>query len=80
VGDVLHISKAGHIIIKTRMKLFPGTLLYDGSGRAVGTVIDIIGPVAAPFIVAKPLIPDADKLVGGVLYVRDKDLVPRGRR
>lgn len=80
VGKVLHISKAGRIIVKSRMKLFPGTLLYDVSGRAVGIVIDLIGPVAAPFVVAKPLVPNADKLVGGSLYVRDRDVSPRGRR
>ncbi|MDI9619814.1 MAG: Gar1/Naf1 family protein [Candidatus Nezhaarchaeota archaeon] len=55
LGFVLHVSKSNMLIVKCAKKTPRiGEPVYDGSSRMVGSVYDIIGPTASPYIVVKP--------------------------
>lgn len=69
-GRVVHIAKSGRLIIKisNNTKLAPGETLMDESGKRVGKVSEIIGPVVAPY--ASILLPDnhTGRLGGSKLF------------
>lgn len=50
-GRAVHVAKSGRLIIKVgdNTKLVPGETLIDESGKRVGKVTEIIGPVMAPY-------------------------------
>ncbi|MEM3121777.1 MAG: Gar1/Naf1 family protein [Candidatus Nitrosocaldus sp.] len=73
VGEVLHISRSGRMIIKSsRGKdvagLSRGTILVDSKDRSVAKVIELIGPVDSPYISALPLTDRVKKYIGARLY------------
>ncbi len=71
VGEVLHISKSGRMIIKGKMKsIDTGTILIDSKGKRVAKVIELIGPVNAPYISAVPLSDRSKKYIGAKLYAK----------
>jgi len=71
-GRVLHYLKHKLLIIEAKEKLHPDTTLYTSSGREAAIIIDVIGPINKPYIIAKPLIDKPEKLVGGELYYSRK--------
>ena len=50
-GEVIHIAKSGRLILKigNGIELKPGENLFDNSGKKVGRVTELIGPVAAAY-------------------------------
>ncbi|MFN4336148.1 MAG: H/ACA ribonucleoprotein complex subunit GAR1 [Candidatus Nitrosocaldus sp.] len=73
VGEVLHISKSGRMIIKCSNSrgvegLSRGTILVDYKARSVAKVIELIGPVESPYISALPLTDRVKKYIGARLY------------
>jgi RNA-binding protein len=56
LGSVLHLSKSNKLVAKSLSKSIPkiGDSVYDGKGRVIGLVYDIIGPVSSPYILIKP--------------------------
>ncbi|MCS7140006.1 MAG: Gar1/Naf1 family protein [Candidatus Nezhaarchaeota archaeon] len=56
LGSTLHLSKSNMLIVKAVKNRAPkvGDIVYDGKGRVVGQVYDIIGPASSPYIVIKP--------------------------
>jgi RNA-binding protein len=71
VGEVLHISKSGRMILKSKVKNIDiGTILIDGKGKRVAKVIELIGPVNAPYISAIPLSDRSKKYIGTKLYAK----------
>ena len=71
-GRVLHHIKHRLLVIEARERLQPDTRLYTSSGKEAAIIIDIIGPINKPYIIAKPLIDKPEKLVGGELYYSKK--------
>ncbi len=67
-GKIIHRTKSGSYVIEAKAKVLPQTLLYDSSGKKVARVVDLIGPIDKPFIVAKPLIQKPEKRVKATLY------------
>ena len=49
VGQVLHKARSGRLIIRLSKKVEPGSLVLDSKGKSAGKVIELIGPVAAPY-------------------------------
>lgn len=77
MGRVLHYTKSKLFVIEAREKVIPNIELYDSSGKKVAIVVDLIGPINHPFIIAKPIIDTPEKYVGGHLYyiIRRRKLV-----
>jgi RNA-binding protein len=50
-GEVVHIARSGRLILKISngIKLKSGENLFDKTGKNVGRVTELIGPVAAPY-------------------------------
>ena len=49
VGILEHRAKSGRLIIKLTKEVRPGATLTDGDRRKLGRVIELIGPVKAPY-------------------------------
>jgi RNA-binding protein len=49
VGIIAHQAKSGRLIIRLSREIKPGIFLFDGSGRKLGRVVELIGPVKAPY-------------------------------
>ncbi len=54
VGIMLHQAKSGRLIVKLSKEVRPGAVLLDERGRKLGKVIEIIGPVKAPYASVVP--------------------------
>jgi RNA-binding protein len=51
VGEVVHVAKSGRLILRigNGIVLKPGENLFDSTGKKVGRVTELIGPVDAPY-------------------------------
>ena len=49
VGTILHSAKSGRLIIKLSKEVKPGIFVFDDGSRKLGKVIELIGPVRAPY-------------------------------
>ena len=56
LGKVVDVGYNGKLIIKAYGEVDPKNtvMLVDSSGKRLGKVTDIIGPVSAPYIIATP--------------------------
>ncbi|GAB6147880.1 H/ACA ribonucleoprotein complex subunit GAR1 [Stetteria hydrogenophila] len=71
LGRLMHRVPTGHLVARMEpMERLPslGAKVVDGSGREVGVLADIIGPVASPFAVIKPSGEVRDLSEGAELY------------
>src|SRR5919204_646908 len=72
VGEVMHLARSGRLIVKLNtagadtVKL--GELLVDGSGRKVGRVVELLGPVSAPYASVIPMTDRTSRLVGAKIF------------
>ena len=49
VGVLVHRAKSGRLIVKLSREVKSGAFLFDGDRRKLGKVIELIGPVRAPY-------------------------------
>lgn len=49
VGFLFHQAKSGRLIIRLTKEVRPGVAILDDRGRRLGKVIELIGPVRAPY-------------------------------
>lgn len=71
IGEVLHLAKSGRLIIKLNAagaSLKAGELLVDGSGKRVGKVAELLGPVSAPYASVIPMTDRTSRLVGSKVF------------
>jgi len=68
VGEVLHIAKSGRIIVKLSQKVNPGDIFVDAKGKKIAKVVELIGPVKAPYASAMSMTDRAKKYVGTKVY------------
>lgn len=72
IGEVMHLAKSGRLIVKlnsagtSSTKI--GELLIDGSGKRVGKVSELIGPVSAPYASVIPMTDRTSRLVGTKVF------------
>ena len=71
IGEVMHLAKSGRLIIKLNSEgagLRAGELLVDGSGKRVGRVAELIGPVSAPYASVIPMSDRTGRLAGTKVF------------
>ena len=49
VGTITHQAKSGRLVVKLSKEVRPGAFLFDEDRRKIGKVIELIGPVRAPY-------------------------------
>ena len=49
VGVLLHQAKSGRLIVRLSREVRPGVPILDDKGRRLGKVVELIGPVRAPY-------------------------------
>lgn len=49
VGILMHQAKSGRLIVRLSTEVRAGSTLADEKGRKVGRVVELIGPVKAPY-------------------------------
>jgi RNA-binding protein len=54
VGVFLHQARSGRLIFRLSRELKPGSVLVDGKGKKIGKVVELIGPVKAPYASVVP--------------------------
>lgn len=71
IGEVMHLAKSGRLIVKLNAAgagIKAGELLVDGSGKRVGRVAELIGPVSAPYASVIPMTDRTGRLVGAKIF------------
>jgi RNA-binding protein len=72
VGEILHLAKSGRLIVKLNTsgaeRIKPGELLIDGSGRRVGKVAELLGPVKTPYASVITMTDRTSRLVGSKVF------------
>ena len=71
IGEVMHLAKSGRLVIKLNAAsagIRAGELLVDGSGKRVGKVVELIGPVSAPYASVIPMTDRTSRLVGSKVF------------
>src|SRR3712207_7242527 len=68
VGEIIHLAKSGRLIVKLNAmgaeRIKAGELLIDGSGRKVGRVAELLGPVKTPYASVITMTDRTSRLVG----------------
>ncbi len=49
VGVLLHQARSGRLVVRLSKEVKPGAVLVDEKGRKLGKVVELIGPVRAPY-------------------------------
>ncbi|HEX2013627.1 MAG TPA: Gar1/Naf1 family protein [Nitrososphaera sp.] len=71
IGEVMHLAKSGRLIVKLSpagAALRAGEILVDGSGKRVGKVVELIGPVSAPYASVIPMTDRTSRLAGAKVF------------
>jgi len=71
IGEVMHLAKSGRLIVKLNAVgacIKAGELLIDSSGKRVGRVVELIGPVSAPYASVIPMTDRTSRLVGSKIF------------
>ncbi len=75
LGKVIHLTNRG-LVLRAEHVPNLGGAVYDGAGERIGRVLDLFGPVAAPYAVIKPdrglTQAGLGKLIGGPLYMGER--------
>lgn len=67
LGEVMHLSKSGRLIVRLQKdgkQIKSGQLLVDANGKRIGKVIEVIGPVNAPYASVAPFTDRIKKIIG----------------
>jgi RNA-binding protein len=71
IGEIMHLAKSGRLIVKLNaagIGVRAGELLVDGSGKRVGRIAELIGPVSAPYASVIPMTDRTSRLVGAKVF------------
>ncbi len=80
VGEVLHLASSGRVIIRLSRPLKDGQIIVDNSGTKVAKVLEMIGPVDAPYASAIPLTNNIKKYVERKVYIVEESPAVRPKR
>lgn len=72
LGKVAIIARNGNLLIKSSKPQRIGTPVVDQQIKRLGKIVDVIGPVRAPYIVVNTKGLGKQLKVGDVLYLMDK--------
>lgn len=71
IGEVMHLAKSGRLIVRLNPAaagIRAGELLVDGSGKRVGRISELIGPVNAPYASVIPMTDRTGRLAGTKVF------------
>src|SRR5919108_3352698 len=72
VGEIIHLARSGRLIVKLNTagadSVKTGELLVDGSGRKVGRVVELLGPVSTPYASVMPMTDRTSRLIGSKVF------------
>jgi RNA-binding protein len=71
IGEVMHLAKSGRLIVKLNEAgagIKPGELLIDAAGRRVGKIVELLGPVSAPYASVIPMTDRTARLAGAKVF------------
>jgi RNA-binding protein len=54
IGKILSAVPSGHFLASAEHVPKLGTLLFSSSGKELGRVEDVLGPVSSPFLLVRP--------------------------
>ena len=49
MGTIIHRAKSGRLIVKLSREARTGVFIFDGEGKRLGKIVELIGPVRAPY-------------------------------
>ena len=79
----MHLAKSGRLIVKLNAagaeSVKAGGLLIDGSGRRVGKVAELLGPVKTPYASVITMTDRTSRLVGSKVFGGGFAKKPRDR-
>ncbi len=75
----MHLASSGRVIIRLTRPLEEGDYVCDESGRRIGKITELIGPVSSPFASAISLTNNVKKYVGGKVYFLDEPVIKRNK-
>ena len=67
IGEIIHLAKSGRLIVKLTKdgkETNSGDILLDANGKRIGKIIEVIGPVTAPYASVAPMIDRENKIIG----------------
>jgi RNA-binding protein len=68
IGCIVHISSNGNMILKADNVPHISDQAIDENLKTVGTVFDVFGPVASPYVAVRPSVNEPNSYVQHVLY------------
>ena len=68
LGRVLHVSSSRNLILKAENTPRIGDRVVNKDLKPVGTVFDVFGPVASPYVAVKPEVEEPSNIMGDTLY------------
>lgn len=71
IGEVMHLAKSGRLIVRLKeegKQIKSGEVLIDSNGKRVGKVIEVIGPVNAPYASVAPSTDKIKKIIGTSVF------------
>ena len=74
LGEILHFSKSGRIIVKMdkyKPSFKPGLNVSDNQEKKIGKISEILGPTKSPYASLIPFIQKRNKLAGTKVYVHE---------
>jgi RNA-binding protein len=80
VGEILHLASSGRVIIRLSKPLKDGQIIVDNSGTKVAKVLEMIGPVDAPYASAIPLTNNIKRHVGRTVYIVEESPAIKPKR
>ncbi|MDP8906532.1 MAG: Gar1/Naf1 family protein [Thermoproteota archaeon] len=74
LGEILHFSKSGRIIVKMdkyKPSIKPGLNVSDNQEKKIGKISEILGPIKSPYASIIPFIQKRNKLTGTKVYIHE---------
>ncbi len=71
IGTIVRKARSGMVIVKLAKEAREGQVLVDSSGRPVGRVTEVFGPVKGPYASLNPHTSRVEGLVGDKVYSRN---------
>jgi RNA-binding protein len=71
-GAILHLARSGRLIVQLMKPLPVGSVLVDAERRPVAKLLELLGPVRAPYGSAAPLTDRIHRAQKGRLFVQER--------
>jgi RNA-binding protein len=76
LGEVLHMAKSGRLIVKmsaaTSEKKVIGMPVIDSTGKQIGKIQEIFGPIVSPYASIQPSREKLIRIIGTKVFIADE--------